>query len=91
MITKNMIVSGRVQGVGFRFFTESIANKYGLKGYVRNTRDNRVEILCQGEKEDIDLFVSEVSRGPAFAVITDIKIENVEINKVFNSFEIDYY
>lgn len=84
--TIQILISGRVQGVGFRYFTESLADKYPVKGYVKNTSDNRVEVICQGESDDIDQFLKELKKGPAFSVITDIGIEELKINKIYNSF-----
>ena len=88
--TYNVLISGRVQGVGFRYYAVSIAEKYDVKGFVRNIRDGRVEIVCQGEEEELQSFISEVKKGPAFSVITgEITEEIPEIEK-YNTFEIKY-
>jgi len=86
--TFKILLSGRVQGVGFRYFTESRAQKYNIRGYVRNTRDNKVEIVCQGEEEDLDQFIENVKRGPAFSVVTDVNIEEIKNCKTYSSFDI---
>lgn len=88
--TYKVILSGRVQGVGFRYFTESIADKYSVNGYVNNTPAGKVEILCQGEEEEIGLFVDEVAKGPAFSVITGTIKQEVNDSKVYNTFKIKY-
>lgn len=88
--TYKVLLSGRVQGVGFRYFTESIADKYSVKGYVGNTPAGKVEILCQGEEEEVRTFIDEVSKGPAFSVITDIVKQEVDNSKIYNTFEIKY-
>lgn len=88
--TIQILISGRVQGVGFRYFTESLADKYPVNGYVKNTLDNRVEVVCQGETEDIDQFINELRKGPAFSVITDVNIEELKTDRDYNSFEIKY-
>jgi acylphosphatase len=88
--TYRVVLSGRVQGVGFRYFVESIASKYGMSGYVRNTFDRKVEVVCQGEEEDLKQFVDEVKRGPAFSVVTDVKIEEIKDSKKYNIFEIRF-
>ncbi|MCG9478894.1 MAG: acylphosphatase [Actinomycetia bacterium] len=90
MNTFKIILSGRVQGVGFRYFTESRANKYNIKGYVRNTVDNKVEITCQGEDEELKQFIEEIKKGPAFSVVTDISIQPVTNPKNYYSFEIKF-
>jgi len=88
--TYEIILSGRVQGVGFRYFIESIAGKHDIKGYVRNTFGNKVEIMCQGEEEDLKQFIDEAKKGPSFSAVTDIKIEEIKDSKKFNIFQIKY-
>ncbi len=88
--TYKVLLSGRVQGVGFRYFTESIADKYSVKGYVNNTPGGKVEVLCQGEEEEVRTFIDEVARGPAFSVITGITKQEVTDNKIYNTFQIKY-
>ena len=63
-------IEGRVQGVGFRAFVLREARKRGLRGWVRNTRDGRVEALLIGFAADIDRVVEACRRGPAGAYIT---------------------
>lgn len=67
-----MIISGEVQGVGFRYRANYAAKGLGLTGYVRNLYDGRVEIEVQGERELITRFLSEVGGG------TFIHIEDIE-------------
>ncbi|MCK5566845.1 MAG: acylphosphatase [Actinomycetia bacterium] len=88
--TYKVLLSGRVQGVGFRYFTESVADKYSVKGYVKNSLAGKVEILCQGEKEEVRTFIDEIGKGPAFSVITGIAKQEVTDNKVYNTFKIKY-
>jgi acylphosphatase len=88
--TYKILLSGRVQGVGFRYFAESIAGKYSIKGYVKNTPAGKVEILCQGDEDEVGTFIDEVGKGPAFSVITGILKQDVIDNKVYNTFEIKY-
>ncbi|MEA2016293.1 MAG: acylphosphatase [Actinomycetota bacterium] len=87
--TYKVILSGRVQGVGFRFFVESVAGKYDIKGYVRNTVNGKVEVVCQGE-DGMDQFLEEIKKGPSFSVVADVKIEEFESSKKYNVFEIRY-
>jgi len=87
--TYKIIVSGRVQGVGFRFYVESIAGKYDVRGYVRNTANGKVEVVCQGE-DGVESFIEEIKKGPSFSVVTDAKIEEFESSKKYSTFEIRY-
>ncbi|MCM8824513.1 MAG: acylphosphatase [Candidatus Omnitrophica bacterium] len=56
----HIFFSGSVQGVGFRYTTRYLANKYNLKGWVKNLFDGRVELLVQGEREEINLFLEDL-------------------------------
>jgi acylphosphatase len=67
MAAKRLLVSGRVQGVGFRFFTEDRARLEGLHGYVRNLDDGRVEIVVEGDSEALERFERAIRRGPPAA------------------------
>lgn len=88
--TYKVLLFGRVQGVGFRYFVESIAGKYDISGYVKNTFDRKVEVICQGEEEDLKQFVDEVKKGSAFSVVTDVKIEEIKDSKKYSIFDIKF-
>lgn len=64
---RRWLVSGRVQGVGFRFFTEDQARLENLSGYVRNLDDGCVEIVGEGDAEALERFERAIRRGPAGA------------------------
>jgi len=70
-------VSGRVQGVGFRYFTlEAAESVGGITGFVRNEYSDRgVEIYAEGSKADLERFVSSVKEGPALSHISDVSID----------------
>ena len=65
---------GRVQGVGFRYFTEVAALREGLSGWVRNTHDGHVEVNVEGDAEAVDRFEMAINRGPSAA-----RVESVEV------------
>jgi acylphosphatase len=88
--TFNLLLSGRVQGVGFRYFAQIRAARYNIKGYVRNIDDNKVEIVCQGEPGNLDKFILEVKNGPSFSHIANVEIEEIIDSQVFDVFEIKY-
>ena len=88
--TFNLLLSGRVQGVGFRYFAEMRAARYNIKGYVRNIYDNMVEIICQGEPENLDKFILEVKKGPSFSQINKLDMEEIIDAPVYDVFEIRY-
>lgn len=69
----HLTVSGRVQGVGFRYFAYDEAVRLGVVGYVRNLFDGDVEVVAEGTKEQLEEFVRAIKRGPAFARVTDAR------------------
>lgn len=84
-------VQGRVTGVGFRFATYREATRYpGLKGYVHNASDREVEILVQGDKRDVDAFVSWTRQGPGMARVIDFKISDQPLSANLSAFTITY-
>jgi acylphosphatase len=84
----HLLVDGVVQGVGYRFFAIRKATTYGLKGFVRNLIDGRVEVVAEGEKGLIEEFIKDLRRGPMSAHITDIRIEWRNPTYSFNGFEV---
>jgi len=73
-VTKRLLVTGRVQGVGFRFYTQRKARELGLTGWVRNCRDGSVETVIQGAPEAVELMIAWARRGPPSAVVSDMRI-----------------
>lgn len=77
-VTRQYLVTGHVQGVGFRWFTSDAAAREGLTGYVRNLPDGRVEAVAEGEAESLARFESALWRGPARARVEDVRISDAE-------------
>lgn len=73
MIRLYIRVSGRVQGVGFRWFTSMTAARLNLTGWVRNREDGDVEMEVQGDEGPVENFVRAVSRGPRYAVVENME------------------
>lgn len=89
MITKHIIVNGKVQNVGFRQFTVTRAHQTGVKGWVRNLPDRTVEMVIQGEAKNIELMMKFVSEGPSFARVMDVTVETIEA-ETFDDFLVRY-
>ncbi len=68
-------LGGRVQGVGFRFFTERVARRLSLNGYVRNLADGRVEVVAEGPRVAVETLLRELRRGPTGAIVDDVTVE----------------
>jgi acylphosphatase len=73
-VARRYLISGRVQGVGFRYFAEAAAAREGLHGWVRNLPDGRVEAAAEGESESVERFERAVRHGPPGA-----RVERVEV------------
>ena len=78
MKTVRIIVTGRVQGVGFRYFTVRCANDLGLCGWVRNLPDGSVETAIQGQGEKIEEMIGLLKQGPGAANVSGLEIEEIE-------------
>lgn len=77
VIARRFIVSGRVQGVGFRYFAEDQALVENLAGYVRNLPDGRVEAVAEGEEESVLRFERALRRGPRAALVDHIEAQTI--------------
>ena len=87
-IAVKIIVSGNVQGVGFRYFIARAANELGLNGYVKNLWNGDVEIFAEGRKEFIEELVKKAKEGPAHARVESCKVEWLDFTNKYDNFEI---
>ena len=83
-------VTGRVQGVGFRFNTAAKARELGLTGWVHNAADGSVEVWAQGDPEAIERFVRYLEVGPRAARVDGVRIAPGNSNPDFTSFNVRY-
>jgi len=88
--TAHIIVTGIVQGVGFRYFVYRNATLLNLKGWVRNRRYNQVEIEIEGEKSKIEELVEQLQRGPRFAEVQQVNVTWSDFQGQYDSFDITY-
>lgn len=86
MFQAHLYISGFVQGVGFRAYVRSKARKLGIRGWVRNLNDGRVEALLQGEKETILELISLCKRGPFFSKTEHIAVDWEPIDQIHEEF-----
>ncbi|MBC8085775.1 MAG: acylphosphatase [Phycisphaerae bacterium] len=70
---RHLLIVGRVQGVGFRWFSRERARRRGLSGWVQNRSDGSVEIMVAGSSEVLDNFVEELLRGPDGATVDRVQ------------------
>lgn len=73
-VRARVVISGRVQGVAFRFETQSAAERIGVRGWVRNRPDGTVQALFEGERERVEEMLAWCRRGPALARVTAVDV-----------------
>ena len=83
--TRRYLVSGRVQGVGFRFFAQHEADRLGITGYVRNLPDGRVEVVATGSHEQLAQFRSQLEKGPRFSSVSWVLEEEAGADALYDS------
>lgn len=83
----HVIVSGIVQGVGFRFFVHRQATALGVQGWARNLYNGDVEIAAEGERLALESFLAEVKAGPRVAWVKEVKVEWLPWEGKFKGFE----
>jgi acylphosphatase len=81
-------ISGRVHGVGFRFFSRDAAKIFGLTGWVRNTPHRTVEIEIQGESAVLELFCEKIRQGPRLSHVEEVNITELPVQHTETSFDI---
>lgn len=89
-VRAHVVVSGHVQGVGFRAFSARIASNFDLVGGVRNLDDGRVELEVEGRKTVIETFLQKLKIGPPAGRVTQIEIEWGQANGRYSTFSIWY-
>ena len=87
----HVLYSGIVQGVGFRFTAERIAQSHGLTGWVRNIPDGRVEVLLEGEEAAINKFLKGIKTSFPQRYIDDVDVEWSAAKGEFSGFNIKFY
>ena len=75
MIKRRLRITGKVQGVGFRYSLQEEAGRLGVNGWVRNRRDGSVEALVQGDSGAVEAMVAWARRGPPGARVVDLRVE----------------
>ena len=87
MRTVHVRIEGRVQGVGYRAWTEAVATGLGLTGWVRNRRDGAVEAVFQGPHEVVEDMLARSKSGPSAAIVRRIEVLGEGVG-AFEGFEV---
>jgi acylphosphatase len=75
LIARRYVITGRVQGVGFRFFVDAAAAREGVHGWVRNRPDGAVEAAIEGDREAVERVEVALRRGPSAARVDEVSVE----------------
>ena len=86
----HLVIRGRVQGVFFRYETQTVARQLGLFGWVKNLYDGSVETIAEGPKEKLEKFIQWCHKGPARAKVESVEIKWENPTGEFKSFTIEY-
>jgi acylphosphatase len=86
----DMIIEGRVQGVGFRHFTLHHANELGISGSVKNRPDGTVSVIAEGEEEALLQFIAYLKQGPAMSHVSQIRQDWKEATQSFSDFNVEF-
>ncbi|MFQ5876080.1 MAG: acylphosphatase [Acidobacteriota bacterium] len=90
MKATRLLISGIVQGVGFRFFAERVARQHGISGYVRNLSDGRVEAVAAGPPERLRPFIERLRMGPAGAKVDVVETQEIDAGDDLRGFDIRF-
>lgn len=85
-----VLISGKVQGVGFRNFTRSNARQIGVNGYAKNLANGKVEVVAEGDKLHLNQLIDKIRQGPRASRVDDVKIEEREFNGEYKSFDVRF-
>ena len=86
----HIIVSGLVQGVGFRYFVVRKARQLGLNGFVRNKNEGDVEIVAEGNLGMLNQLIEELKVGPISSDVRSVKVEWIEPIGTFDGFDVQF-
>lgn len=90
MIQLEITVSGRVQGVGFRYFVQQKAKELDIKGWVKNMSTNKVIIRAQAEKNELDTFIDNLKIGPTRARVDNLITSKINVLSDFDNFSVKF-
>jgi len=89
VVARKFIISGLVQGVGFRFFTQRAAARHQVRGYVRNLADGRVEAFAEGDEKSVENFKHDLTAGPTYSNVEYLEEIVIEPNNLYSAFRVE--
>ena len=89
IVARKFLISGDVQGVGFRFFAQRSAARHQVRGYVRNLDDGRVEALAEGPPKAVEEFKHDLAAGPSYSTVEHLEETVLEPTGRYPTFRIE--
>jgi len=89
MVARKFVISGQVQGVGFRYFAQRAAARHQVRGYVRNLEDGRVEALAEGPPKAVEEFKHDLAAGPSYSKVEHLEETVLDPSGQYPSFRIE--
>ncbi|MEP6787172.1 MAG: acylphosphatase [Acidobacteriota bacterium] len=89
MIARKFLISGEVQGVGYRFFAQRSSARHQVRGYVKNLDDGRVEVLVEGDVKAVEEFRRDLAAGPTHSRVGTMEELVVEPSGLYSTFRIE--
>jgi acylphosphatase len=89
-VARRFLISGDVQGVGYRFFAQRAAARHQVVGYVKNLSDGRVESLAEGSVQQVEAFKHDLATGPRFGHVDHVEELNLDPSGSYSSFRIEH-
>ena len=90
MVQYEIKITGRVQGVGFRYFVQKRATEFGIKGWVKNSRDGGVQVMAQGDFKAMETFLDHLRIGPSMARVIKVEKNKMPELEDFSDFRVLY-
>ena len=88
-VARRFLISGEVQGVGYRFFAQRAAARHQVDGYVRNRPDGTVEALAEGPANSVEAFKHDLVTGPQWSVVRQVEEISLEPTGTYSMFRIE--
>ena len=89
MIARKFLISGQVQGVGYRYFAQRSSARHQVRGYVKNLEDGRVEVLVEGTAKAVEAFRNDLGAGPTHSRVGEIEEIVLEPSGLYSTFRVE--
>ena len=83
-------ITGKVQGVGFRYFVQKRAAEFNVTGWVKNMPDGSVAVMAQGDETDMDTFLDHLKAGPSMSKVSGVSLNRMPETEPFDDFRVKY-